>query len=292
MSNKKLNLFLTLMISLTLLIAFPTLILADPGHSDSNTSSQEESVTQSNEQTVDNNESTEDDEGSHQDGEVSDSEEGSHNDEENASESNEDKVAEIAKTTDRFIVVGGEAFVESLLNFILAVFWLLLVALQLARPYMLQLVQKFGLRLGADLWWLAYILIRDLVAILTLVVGLFYFYPMLLAERPFPIFGSLAGVFLLASLVVRLVKDPDDDAKAYILETNLIGIGSALYLASVIFGVQGSKVELLQPISKFLVSQTNTSLAYPLLWLSMIAFIAIGGYAVWFVLKNNSVKSE
>jgi len=204
----------------------------------------------------------------------------------------QEAAAGIAQTTDRFLIVGGEAFVEALLNFIVAVLWMLLVALQLARPYILQLVQKFSLRLGADLWWLAYVLIRDLVAAMTFVLSFFFFYPMLLEERPFPMFGALAAVLLFASLVVRLVGDPDDDPGAYVLETNLIGIGAALYLVSVIFGVQATKIEALQPISKFLVTQSNTALAFSLLWLSMIAFVVLGLYAVGHVLRTARTRAD
>jgi len=203
-----------------------------------------------------------------------------------------DAAAGIAETTDQFLVIGGEAFVEALLNFIVAVLWLLLVALQLARPYILQLVQKFSLRLGADLWWLAYVLIRDLVAVITFVLSFFYFYPMLLEERPFPMFGALAAVLLFASLVVRLVRDPDDDPRAYILETNLIGIGAALYLASVIFGVQATKIEALQLVSRFLVTQSHTALAFSLLWLSMMAFVVLGLYAVGYVLRTARTRAD
>lgn len=299
MFKKSFSLVLVFMVAFMLLLAFPAAIQAEGDHNDSNTSSNEEST-----QTEDTHSDEEDSHADEKDAQTEDAhadeEEDAHADEaedahadeaEDAHADEEEKAAiDIAKTTDRFLVVGGEAFVEALLNFIVAVLWLLLIALQLARPYFLLYIKKFGLRLGADLWWLSYVLIRDMVAIITLILSMFFFFPMLLEEQSFPIFGSVAATLILASLVVRLVKDPDDDPKAYLLETYLLGAGASLYLLSVILGVQAVKVPLLQPISKYLVTDSNTALAYPLLWLSMLSFVGIGTYAIMFVLRNAKTK--
>ncbi len=58
---------------------------------------------------------------------------------------------------------GGEQLLEGTLAAVLPILWLLMLALHLARPYMLNVVQKFSLRLGADIWWLAYVAIRDML---------------------------------------------------------------------------------------------------------------------------------
>ncbi|MHB8399239.1 MAG: hypothetical protein ACYDCI_09955 [Candidatus Limnocylindrales bacterium] len=48
----------------------------------------------------------------------------------------------------------GESFVEGTIAAALVVLWLLVVALHLARPYMVANLRKFSLRLGAALWWI------------------------------------------------------------------------------------------------------------------------------------------
>ncbi|BAS29277.1 hypothetical protein [Limnochorda pilosa] len=194
--------------------------------------------------------------------------------------------AAAASRTERLLVVGGEAFVEGLLTFLLAVLWLLLVALQLARPYVLQLVDKFSLRLGADLWWLAYVLIRDLLFVATFVLSFFFYYPMLLGERAFPITGSLAATLLFAVLVLKLTRDVDDDPAAFRLVTNLTATGAGLYLAAVILGVEASRLEAFETISPWLVTHTNPAWAFGLLWLSYAGLLALGTAAVRYVLAT------
>src|SRR5690242_8661608 len=59
----------------------------------------------------------------------------------------------------------GEAFIEGTIGAALVALWLLAVALYMARPYMARNVHKFTLRLGADLWWIIYVALRDIFLI-------------------------------------------------------------------------------------------------------------------------------
>jgi hypothetical protein len=49
------------------------------------------------------------------------------------------------------ITGAGESFLEGTVAALLPVLWFTALALRLARPYMLRVVTKFSLRLGADL---------------------------------------------------------------------------------------------------------------------------------------------
>lgn len=189
-------------------------------------------------------------------------------------------------TTNRVLVVGGEAFVESLLTFFVAVLWLLLVALQFARPYILNIVRKFSLRLGADLWWLGYVLIRDLVMVVTFILSFFYYYPMLVEERPFPVLAPLATTVLFAALVIKLVSDADDDYRAFKRVTALIAVGSVLFLSSAILGPEARSVDVLRTLSRFLVSEQNPAFAYTVLWISLAGFAGLAVYAVGYTLRS------
>ena len=57
----------------------------------------------------------------------------------------------------------GESFIEGTIAAVLVMLWLVVLALHLARPYMLHTLGKFTLRLGADLWWIIYVAIRDIL---------------------------------------------------------------------------------------------------------------------------------
>ena len=57
----------------------------------------------------------------------------------------------------------GEGFIEGTIAAALVVLWLLALALHLGRGYMVRTTGKFTLRLGADLWWIIYVGLRDLI---------------------------------------------------------------------------------------------------------------------------------
>ena len=69
----------------------------------------------------------------------------------------------------------GEPFVEGTIAAALVALWLLVVALHLARPYMLATLQKFTLRLAAELWWIIYVALRDLLVV-QVFLGSFIFF--------------------------------------------------------------------------------------------------------------------
>ena len=50
-------------------------------------------------------------------------------------------------------------------------------ALHLARPYMVRTTGKFTLRLGADLWWIIYVALRDLILLQVFLGSFIFFYP-------------------------------------------------------------------------------------------------------------------
>lgn len=193
---------------------------------------------------------------------------------------------DVAWATNRLLVVGGEAFVESLLTYILAFLWLLALALHLGRPYILQVADKFTLRLGADLWWLAYVLLRDLVLVATFVLSLFYYYPMLVEERPFPMTAPLAATLLFAALVLKLVGDPDEDLRQFLAVTALLGLGSLLYLVPVMFGVFATAVPALRALAPYTVTQVNPRLGLAVLWVSLAGVGLLGAVAVGYVLRT------
>jgi len=133
---------------------------------------------------------------------------------------------------------GGEQFVEGTLAAALPLLWLLVLALHLARPYMVRTTQKFSLRLGADIWWVLYIGIRDVVIAMVAILSLMYLYPDVLVANSLPIGGSLATAAVFGALLVKLVADGDDDPRAFKLVSTLLAVGSALYIVPTLLGVQ------------------------------------------------------
>jgi len=184
---------------------------------------------------------------------------------------------------------GGEQLLEGTLAAILPVLWLLMLALHLARPYMLNVVQKFSLRLGADIWWLAYVAIRDFVILLTFALSFMFFFPDVMTGKDLPVTGPFAALCLFAVLVVKLVRDVDEDPAAFRLTSTLLGIGALLYLIPTLLGVQASQAGVSAAVAQALVSHDNTGLALVATYVSLVGVGVLGLYAAIHTLRSTSV---
>src|SRR5215472_5579342 len=88
---------------------------------------------------------------------------------------------------------GAEQFLEGTLAAILPVIWLALLGLELGRPYILQMIERFTLRLGADLLWLIYIGLRDFLVLSGVVLSFRFLFPDVVTTAQLPLFGELAA---------------------------------------------------------------------------------------------------
>lgn len=171
---------------------------------------------------------------------------------------------------------GGEQFLEGTLAAFLPIMWLGLLALHLGRPYILAMIDRFTLRLGADLLWLVYVALRDLLIVSGVVMSFMFFFPDVVVTDALPLTGGLAAVALFGALLIKLMGDPDHDPRAFTWVTALLGIGAALYFIPYMLGVQASGVAAgqLATISAFLVTNTNP------IWAVGVGYVAIACLAV------------
>ncbi|HEU5200946.1 MAG TPA: hypothetical protein VFU32_15010, partial [Ktedonobacterales bacterium] len=157
------------------------------------------------------------------------------------------------------------------------ILWLVILALHLGRPYMLSMMSKFTLRLGADLLWMVYAGARDFLIVTGFVMSFMYFFPDVVAADALPITGGLAATCLFAVLLVKLVsKGDDNDARVYTITSGLLALGALLYLIPYVLGTQANAVAAdgLGNLSTGLVSNTNVGLA------SVLSLVAAGIVAV------------
>ncbi|MDI3298590.1 MAG: hypothetical protein QJR08_05415 [Bacillota bacterium] len=199
---------------------------------------------------------------------------------------------QIAQVVQNVVMGAGEQFLEGTLAAALPVLWLLVLALQLARPYMLQMLQKFSLRMAADLWWVLYVLVRDLVSVLTLVLSFMFFFPDVVEGNPLPLTGSLATVCLFASLVVKLVSDVDEDPVAFRRVTWLVAVGSLLYLVPTFLGVQAGSFAAVGPVAAWLTTSGNPGLALALTYASLVLMVVLGVYAATWSLRTPGTRAR
>ncbi|HVA87678.1 MAG TPA: hypothetical protein VNF73_15340 [Candidatus Saccharimonadales bacterium] len=176
----------------------------------------------------------------------------------------------------------GEKFVEGTIAAALVVLWVLVVALHLGRPYMVNGVRKFTLRLGADLWWIIFVGLRDLLLVQVFLGSFIFFYPDVVKAQDLPITGGLAAVCAFAVLVIKLVSRGDADVRAVQLQTILLGLGATLYIGPYLLGVQATELtgQHITKLVPLLVSSQNPDVALPLSYLSaalagILAIVAV-----------------
>lgn len=186
------------------------------------------------------------------------------------------------------INAGGEQFLEGTLAAVLPVIWLALLGLHLGRPYILDMIDRFTLRLGADLLWLIYIALRDFLIVSGVVMSFMFFFPDVVITDQLPLTGGLAAVVLFAVLLIKLVGDPDHNPRSFRLVTYLLGLGALLYFIPYIFGVQANGVVTgtFADISNFLVTSTNPFWAVGIAYVSVGLLALMGAIAVWYTLRT------
>jgi hypothetical protein len=132
----------------------------------------------------------------------------------------------------------GESFVEGTIGAALVVLWVLSVALHLGRPYMVRNTGKFTLRLGADLWWIIYVALRDIILLQVFLGSFIFLYPDVVTGQDLPITGGLAAACAFAALLVKLMTKGDADVNGMRAQVILIALGALLYLGPYLFGTQ------------------------------------------------------
>ncbi len=191
-------------------------------------------------------------------------------------------------------IVGGinsglEQFVEGTLAAMLPVIWLALLGLHLGRPYILDMIERFTLRLGADLLWLIYVGLRDFLIISGVVMSFMFLFPDVVSGNSLPLTGGLAAACLFAVLLVKLMGDPDHNLREFRIVTGILALGALFYFVPYVLGVQLNSVATGGPFesaSKFLVTGNNTNWAVGLAYVSVALFAIMGAIATVYTLRT------
>lgn len=189
---------------------------------------------------------------------------------------------DIAGAITQALVQGGSQWLVATLVAFLPVLWTMALILQIGRPYVLRTLQRCGLRLGADVWWMSYLLMRDAVLLATFALSWLFFEPNLVVSAALPITGSLAALCLLLALAVKLTRRADDDIAAYRLTTLFLVIGATLYYFPQVFAVEANSQVNLSWLSQHLTTNSNVTVALWLMWLSLLGVALV---AVWLFVR-------
>ncbi len=159
---------------------------------------------------------------------------------------------------------------------VLPILWAFTLVLHFARPYILRFLRTLTLRFGGDVWWLSYVLFRDGLLVVTLGLSMIFLMPNLYLKVGLPITAPLATVVLFWALVIKLIRDADDDPAAFRLVSSLLIVASVLYIVPQVYGLEAADQAYLGSLPSTLISSENLDIARPILWISLGLFAATG----------------
>ncbi len=192
------------------------------------------------------------------------------------------KPDDVATAITQALVQGGAQWMVATIVAFLPALWTMTLFLHLGRPYVLRTLRRCGLRLGADIWWMSYLLMRDAVILMTFALSWIFFQPNIVANAALPITGPIAALCLLLALAVKISRRVDDDVAAYRLATAFIVIGATLYYGPLVFAVEAASQDSLKGFGTLFTSNTNIPVALGIMWVSLVC---VGLIALWLFIR-------
>jgi len=185
---------------------------------------------------------------------------------------------QIATAITNALVMGGAQWLVATIVAFLPALWTMTLILHLGRPYVLRTLRRCGLRLGADIWWMSYVIMRDAVLLLTFAFSWVFFAPNIVTNDALPITGPLAALCLLLALAVKLSRRVDDDVMAYRLATVFLVLGATLYYGALVFAVEATSQPYLAGFGAAFTSNTNPLVAQIIMYVSMVGVVLVAGW--------------
>ncbi len=202
------------------------------------------------------------------------------------------KPDDIATAITNALVQGGSQWLVATIVAFLPVLWTMSLIMHLGRPYVIRTLRRCGLRLGADVWWMSYLLMRDAMLLATFALSWIFFEPNIVANAALPLTGPLAALCLLLALAVKLSRRVDDDINAYRLSTVFLVVGATLYYFPQVFAVEAASQVNLAGIAQTFTSNSNVTVALGIMWFSLAGVAVIGLYVFLRALASVNRKTS
>ena len=188
---------------------------------------------------------------------------------------------------------GGSGWMVLSVAAVLPILWAFTLVLHFSRPYVIRFLMRLTLRFGGDVWWLSYVLMRDALMAITLGLSMIFLMPNLYLKIGLPITAPIATLVLFWALVLKLIRDTDDDPAAFRLVSILLVIASVLYIVPQVYGMEAADQSYLGSLPSSLISSENLAVARPIMWLTLALF-AITGAALFgrFLMRLGAPRDE
>jgi hypothetical protein len=193
------------------------------------------------------------------------------------------KPDDVATAITNALVQGGSQWMIATIVAFIPVLWTMTLVLHLGRPYVLRTLRRCGLRLGADVWWMSYILMRDAVLVITFALSLVFFMPNVVSGQSLPITGPLSALCLLLALAVKLSRRVDDDISAFRSATAFLVAGATLYYLPQVFAIEANSQSYLAGFTNVFTSSAHPTVALIIMWISLAGVAAV---AVWMFVRS------
>jgi hypothetical protein len=109
-------------------------------------------------------------------------------------------------------------------------------------------------------------------------LGMVFFMPNLYFEGDgLPITAPLSVLILFWALIIKIVRDPDEDFVAFRLLSILLVIASVLYIVPQVYGMEAADQAYLGDLPSKLISVSNLEWARPIFWGSFALFAISAG---------------
>src|SRR5215467_3119461 len=198
------------------------------------------------------------------------------------------KPTDVTTAITNALLQGGQQWMVATIVAFLPVLWTMSLMLHLGRPYVLRTLRRCGLRLGADIWWMSYLIIRDALLLVTFGLSFIFFNPNLVATLAFPINGPIATLCLLLALAVKLARRVDDDVNAYRLATVFLVLGATLYYGPLVFAVEATSQSYLAGFGAAFTSSANPTAALWIMWVSLLGVVLVTGWLLVQAMRSAS----
>ena len=193
------------------------------------------------------------------------------------------KPDDVATAITQALLQGGAQWMISTIVAFLPALWMMTLMLHLGRPYVLRVLRRCGLRLGADIWWMSYLLIRDALMLITFALSWIFFQPSIVVNAALPITAPLAALLLLLALAVKLSRRVDDDIQAFRLATVFLVLGATLYFGPQVFAVEAASQSsyLGWFVINFTSNTANPQVALGIMWVSLAGVVIVAGWLLY-----------
>ena len=191
------------------------------------------------------------------------------------------KPIDVSTAITNALVQGGAQWMIATIVAFIPDLWTMTLILHMGRPYVLRTLRRCGLRLGADVWWMSYILMRDAVLVVTFALSWVFFLPNIVSGQALPITGPLSALCLLLALAVKLSRRVDDDINAFRIATVLLVLGATLYYLPQVFAIESNSQSYLAGVTNVFTSSAHPAVALIIMWISLagVALIAAWMFA-------------